>query len=751
MGICSQQGKRPYQEDEYALRPFLTIGGNNGNGQSYIESRSNGSSMISATHFIGLFDGHAGGRCSKHISSILPDVLTEDSLFMTNLPLALKRSFHTANDIFLKIAEQQRLHDGSTGITALLRNGKLLVGNVGDCRALLLSAGKTIQMSIDQKPTNPEEQRRIASLGGVITNNLGVTRVNGVLAVSRAFGNRKLRKVIRPDVEMMQRELTREDDFLVMASDGLWDVLRNKDVCDMCYGLAATHRPQQIAEELVQAALGRGSMDNVTCIVVRLTDYINRSLMKENMYDPRSENQANVTTVLPNNVTPKSLTPTSVSRSPSQSPHTVVQQETSMQGNNPSQPTKTPLFHRIGRNDSGDGFEMFEATIQTYGQQQQTMNSGGVYVSTKTANGIQRGTSAKHRPGGPSGSNIMGNRMVNSSALPGGNVRRITTANTMSVSPSDGLMNGQGIVSSSSSVSPGGMTRPWTTTSPAAAAAAGLLPVSSQQSSGKMVVSPSLSPSPSQLFVPLPTGLSLSGNAVRGSNREDMRISRDSRDETDNMSILMRPAPIPAGDMPKSASLRPQQSPTIASLGLFVTPDPRSGFVSPKDINLSRVFDKANGRASSASAASLRAHQRDQQQQQQQPMGLSGNSPYVTKLTTIARSASHDSTKDSNKIASVVNRTDSPSMYVENDSNNSIPPGRTHSLEDLYALSGTGGQQQGGLTRPLNSPIAMLTAAAAATNIDKIGLGGTTNNVLADVNYRRTGPRRTALMSRTYS
>ena len=728
MGICSQQGKRPYQEDEYAIRPFLTIGSNTGNGQSYMESRSGHN--VSATHFIGLFDGHAGGRCSKHISSILPDVLTEDSLFMTNLPLALKRSFHTANDIFLKIAETQRLHDGSTGITALLRNGKLLVGNVGDCRALLLSAGKTIQMSIDQKPTNPDEQRRIASLGGVITNNLGVTRVNGVLAVSRAFGNRKLRKVIRPDVEMMQRELTRDDDFLVMASDGLWDVLRNKDVCDMCYGLAATHRPQQIAEELVQSALGRGSMDNVTCIVVRLTDYINRSLMKENTYDPRSENQANATAVLPNNVTPKSVTPTSVSRSPSQSPHTVAQQETTMQTTNPPQPTKQPLFHRIGRNDSGDGFEMFEATIQTYGQQQQTMNPG---VATKAGSGNQRGNSAKHRPGGPSGSNVMGNRMANSGALPGGNGRRTATASsTMSVSPSIGVINGQGIVTN---VSPGvAATRPWTTTSPA-----GLLPVTSQQPVGKMVVSPSPSPSPSQLFVPLPTGLSLIGNSVRGSNREDIRFSRDSRDEVDNMSILMRPAPIPAGDMPKNASLRPQQSPAMTSHGLFVTPDPRSGFVSPKDINLSRV--QPNGRASSASAASLRAHQRDQQQQ----IGLPGNSPHVTKLSTITRSVSHDSAKDSNKREKEERRTDSPSMYVENDSihNNTMPPGRTHSLEDLYALSSTGGQQQSSVTRPLNSPIAMLTTAAAATT--------TANGVLADVNFRRTGPRRTALMSKTHS
>jgi serine/threonine protein phosphatase PrpC len=188
--------------------------------------------------------------------------------------MALKRSYHTANNEFLKIAEQQQLHDGSTGLCSVIRNGKLLVGNVGDCRCLLLSSGKVIQMSVDQKPTNTDEMKRIISLGGNITNNLGVARVNGVLAVSRAFGNRRLRKVIRPDIEMMQRDLTREDHFLVIASDGLWDVLRNKDVCDICYTLSQSHCPQQLAEELVHTAIARGSMDNVTCIVVKLVGYI---------------------------------------------------------------------------------------------------------------------------------------------------------------------------------------------------------------------------------------------------------------------------------------------------------------------------------------------------------------------------------------------------------------------------------------------------------------------------------------------
>jgi len=67
--------------------------------------------------------------------------------------------------------------------------------------------------------------------------------------------------------------LSTEDDFLVIASDGMWDILRNNDVSSICYAQAA-QGAQHLAEELVQTALSRGSMDNVTCIVVRLSGHM---------------------------------------------------------------------------------------------------------------------------------------------------------------------------------------------------------------------------------------------------------------------------------------------------------------------------------------------------------------------------------------------------------------------------------------------------------------------------------------------
>ena len=256
LGICSIQGKRPYQEDEYVAKAAMCVNGESGE-----------------SHMFGLFDGHAGGRCSKFVSTGIVQTLLEDPQIDNNLPQALKRSFHTINDNFLKLAERMRFQDGSTGIVVVIREGKYMIANVGDCRSILVCNGKSIQLSKDQKPTNPDEQKRIYSLGGHVVNCMGITRVNGVLAVSRAFGNRTLRDVIRPDAEITQRTMGPGDEFLVLASDGLWDVLSNAFVTETCQRLSG-ESAQRISEELVNQAFIRGSQDNITCHVAKLKNFV---------------------------------------------------------------------------------------------------------------------------------------------------------------------------------------------------------------------------------------------------------------------------------------------------------------------------------------------------------------------------------------------------------------------------------------------------------------------------------------------
>ena len=273
VGVCSVQGRRPYQEDEYSVRPNL------GN---------------SKTHLYAIYDGHAGGQCSKMISTILPDNLARDTSFHTDMVTALQKAYYSSNDEFLKIAERLKLHDGSTGITSVIRDLKLTIANVGDCRAVLIRNGTAKQLTIDHKPTDPEEQKRIASYGGSVVYCMGVARVNGVLAVSRAFGNRSIRHVIRPDPDIFCINLMDGDDYFIQASDGMWDVLHNKDVLEISRKFS-NEGSQRIAEELVSRALSRGTSDNTTAVVLDLKSYISDQLMMMNKNNDKGEFKNNIT------------------------------------------------------------------------------------------------------------------------------------------------------------------------------------------------------------------------------------------------------------------------------------------------------------------------------------------------------------------------------------------------------------------------------------------------------------------------
>ena len=255
VGSCSRQGHRPYQEDEILIHSFL--------------------SSSPETHLYCVFDGHAGGRCSKFLSNFYHEILMQDPLFCNNLPFAVKRSFLTANEQFLKQAERMRLHDGSCGLACVLREGKLVIGNVGDCRAVMINRGTAIQLTNDHKPADPDEKKRIGALGGQVIHCMGIARVNGVLAVSRAFGNRALKQVIRADADIFVREFVAGDEYMVIGSDGLWDVLHNREIGDICrkYEQEGANR---IGNELVNVALQRGSMDNTTAVVVIVKPYVDK-------------------------------------------------------------------------------------------------------------------------------------------------------------------------------------------------------------------------------------------------------------------------------------------------------------------------------------------------------------------------------------------------------------------------------------------------------------------------------------------
>lgn len=179
---------------------------------------------------------------------------------------------------------------GSTAVVAILSPEHIIVANCGDSRAVLSRGGRAIPLSVDHKPDRSDELARIEAAGGRVIF-LNGARVEGILAMSRAIGDKYLKPVViaEPEITFTKREP--EDECLILASDGLWDVLSSDLACQVARECLREKNPPakagpQIEEEgagalypsrsmlaaalLTRLALGRRSADNISVIVVDL-------------------------------------------------------------------------------------------------------------------------------------------------------------------------------------------------------------------------------------------------------------------------------------------------------------------------------------------------------------------------------------------------------------------------------------------------------------------------------------------------
>ena len=155
---------------------------------------------------------------------------------------------------------------GCTANVALIADNKLYVANAGDSRCVLSSKGQAVEMSIDHKPDNYEEKTRIEKAGGSVIDG----RVNGNLNLSRALGDLEYKsnskitpgeQLISPVPEVKVRELTPDDEFLVLGCDGIWEVKPNQEIVEFVGSrLKNTSTISKVAEELLDALLAPDTM-----------------------------------------------------------------------------------------------------------------------------------------------------------------------------------------------------------------------------------------------------------------------------------------------------------------------------------------------------------------------------------------------------------------------------------------------------------------------------------------------------------
>ncbi|KAL2230285.1 protein phosphatase 2C 37-like [Sesamum indicum] len=295
-GMTSVCGRRRDMEDAVAIHPSFC-----GHDRSF----------PGGLHFFGVYDGHGcshvATRCKDRMHEIVRDEFQnggssswEQTMFESFSKMDKEvveccsgRNGFSASTCRCELQTPQCDAVGSTAVVAVVTPDKIVVSNCGDSRAVLCRNGVAIPLSVDHKPDRPDELNRIQEAGGRVIFWDG-PRVLGVLAMSRAIGDNYLKPYVISEPEVTITERTAEDECLILASDGLWDVVSNETACGVARMCLQSRKPPSpprspgndiIVTEagessdkacsdasilLTKLALARHSTDNVSVVVVDL-------------------------------------------------------------------------------------------------------------------------------------------------------------------------------------------------------------------------------------------------------------------------------------------------------------------------------------------------------------------------------------------------------------------------------------------------------------------------------------------------
>lgn len=229
-------------------------------------------------HFFGLYDGHgcshAAMKCKDRMHEIVKNEV--ENAGEATWKEMMTRSFtkmdkevveyskggggEQSTDCRCELQTPQCDAVGTTAVVAVVTPNKIIVSHCGDSRAVLCRNGVTIPLSTDHKPDRPDELNRIEEAGGRVIYWDG-PRVLGVLAMSRAIGDNYLKPYVTSEPEVTITERTGEDECLILASDGLWDVVSNETACGVARMCLRSGRPVPSANDVTPTAAGQSSSD----------------------------------------------------------------------------------------------------------------------------------------------------------------------------------------------------------------------------------------------------------------------------------------------------------------------------------------------------------------------------------------------------------------------------------------------------------------------------------------------------------
>jgi serine/threonine protein phosphatase PrpC len=247
--VAQAQGRRPYMEDTYCFKH-----------------------IAKNVSLFGVFDGHNGDKIAQLCKNSAPDVFKQCCLLHGNdIPISIRQTFAVLDDLAKATG-----HDdvGCTAAICVLTPSRLYFANAGDSMSMLcVNKNEMIMMSKEHKVEN--EKERILSEGGMVTYWDGVARVNGTLNVARSIGDHYMKQHVIAEPYITSFSLSQKGQqvkYILMASDGLWDVYNMSDIHTRLDMLITKNdgNMTRALEELVQLAIKEGSTDNITVLVIEL-------------------------------------------------------------------------------------------------------------------------------------------------------------------------------------------------------------------------------------------------------------------------------------------------------------------------------------------------------------------------------------------------------------------------------------------------------------------------------------------------
>ncbi|KAK9748961.1 hypothetical protein RND81_02G093100 [Saponaria officinalis] len=223
--------------------------------------------------FFAVIDGHGGQEAANYVANNLGSKILNELQILKDadhhqIEEAISRGYSLTDHEFLS----QGVGSGACTASVLLWNGQLYAANVGDCRVVLSRAGLASRLTNDHRLSREDERHRIESSGGFVQNyNNGNWRVQGTLAVSRAFGDQHLKEWIICDPEIQHLPLSSDSQFLILASDGLWDKVNDQEAVDI---VLKEENAMESCKKLVDLSFKRGNRDDITVIVINLQKFV---------------------------------------------------------------------------------------------------------------------------------------------------------------------------------------------------------------------------------------------------------------------------------------------------------------------------------------------------------------------------------------------------------------------------------------------------------------------------------------------